>query len=276
MNFLFRLSFIISLILLAGCFQVDTVVRVNPDGSGTVVETMMFSKKMIAQMNDMMQGLAGEGSAKPEPIDMYEPDKLKAQAAQMGEGVSFQSAKRSETADYSGYTAFYAFKDINKLKLNQQKDAPENTAGGEKKPPPPVIFHFKKGSPAMLTIEMPRDKAVNGKSEPPKEDKEALPASKGAISDEEAKKLMETFMGMKIALSVDVNGAIKETNASYLSGNRITIIDFDLAKLGSSIPQLEKLKQLKGNSLAEAKDLLKDFPGMKMDMNDQLTVEFTK
>jgi predicted component of type VI protein secretion system len=81
---------------------------------------------------------------------------------------------------------------------------------------------------------------------------------------------------MKITLSVEVNGTIKGTNATHINGNRITIVDFDLAKIGSSIPQLEKLKQLKGSSLAEAKELLKDFPGMKMDMNDQLTIDFTK
>jgi hypothetical protein len=276
MNYMFRIFFTIIVLLLAGCFQVDTVVRVNPDGSGTVVETMMLSKKMLAQMNEMMQGFAEEGGAKPEAIDLYDPAKLKAEAAQMGEGVSFQSAKRSETSDYSGYTATYAFRDINMLKLSQQKGAPADTAGGEKTQSAPVLFHFRKGSPARLTIEMPRGKAEDKNAETPKEDTETPSASKGAIPEEEAKKLVEIFMGMKMALSVEVNGAIKETNATHLSGNRITIVDFDLAKLGSSIPQLEKLKQLKTSSLADAKKLLKDFPGMKMDMNDLLKVEFTK
>ena len=81
---------VVAIFFLAGCFQVSTVVRVNPDGSGTVVETMLLSKKMIAKMNEMMQGFAGESGAKPEPIDMFEPAKLKAQAAGMGEGVTYQ------------------------------------------------------------------------------------------------------------------------------------------------------------------------------------------
>ncbi len=277
MNHLPRIFFALALLLLlAGCFQVDTVVRVNPDGSGTVVETMMLSKKMIAQMNEMMQGFAGEGGAKPAPFDLYEPDKLKAQATSMGAGVSFRSAKRAETADYSGYTATYAFKDINKLKLNQQKGSPSDATAGEKAPSSPVLFHFKKGSPAKLTIEMPRDKAAGRNTETPKEEIEAPPANKGAIPDDEAKKLLETFMGMKMALSVEVNGTIVQTNATHLSGNRLTIVDLDLAKFGSSLPQLEKLKQLKTSSLADARELLKDFPGMKVDMNDRLTVVFTK
>ena len=283
MNNLFRTLFAIALLLLAGCFQVDTVVRVNPDGSGTVVETMMFSKKMLAQMNEMMQGFADEGGAKPEPFDLFEPDKLKKQAADMGEGVCFKSAKRSETADYSGYTVIYAFKDINRLRLNRNKGGAADTAGEKNSPSAPVLFHFRKGPPARLTVEMPRGKAAGAapeskkeKDESAKDDTASSPPNKGDISEEEMKDLLETFMGMKMTLSVEVNGAIRETNATHLSGNRITIFDFDLARFGSSIPQMEKLKQMKGRSLAEAKELLKDFPGMKVDMNDQLTVEFTK
>jgi len=70
-------------ILLAGCFQVSTVVRVNPDGSGTVSETMLLSKKMIARMDELMQGFAGENGAKQESVDLFDPVKLKAQAADM-------------------------------------------------------------------------------------------------------------------------------------------------------------------------------------------------
>jgi len=81
---------------------------------------------------------------------------------------------------------------------------------------------------------------------------------------------------MKMALVVEVNGSIVETNATHRDGRRITIIDFDLAKLGSSLPQLEKLKRLQGSSLADAKELMKDFPGMKLDLNDRLKVLFMK
>jgi hypothetical protein len=231
----------------------------------------------------MMKGFAGEGGAKSEPFDMYDPKKLKAEAAEMGEGVSFQSAKRAETADYSGYTVTYAFKDINKLKLNQKKGDHADEAGGEKSPSAPLVFHFRKGSPARLTVEMPRGKpdgaapeSMSGKDGSAKEGAASSPPNRGDIPEEEAKNLLETFMGMRMTLSVEVNGAIRETNATYQKGNRVTIVDFDLSKFGSSIPQLEKLNKLKASSLAEAKELLKDFPGMKMDMNDQLTVEFTK
>jgi hypothetical protein len=56
------------LLMLAGCFQTSTVVRVNPDGSGTVEETMLLSKKMVAQMIEMVKGFAGGNGGKTKPI----------------------------------------------------------------------------------------------------------------------------------------------------------------------------------------------------------------
>ena len=276
MNHFRHLISAIALFLLAGCFQVSTVVRVNPDGSGTVVETMLLSKKMISQMNEMMQGFAGENAAKPKPIELFEPAKLKAESVKMGEGVSYLSGEKSETVEYTGYTATYAFMDINKLKLNQKSDESAGGAGGQKAPSLPILFHFSKGPPATLTIEQPREKTQEKAAEAPAENVDSPQAAKGAISDEEAKQLAEMFMGMKMALAIEVNGSIIETNATHRDGSRITIVDLDLAKFGSSLPQMEKLKRLQGSSLADAKEMMKDFPGMKMDLNDRLKVVFRK
>jgi hypothetical protein len=77
MNLLRCMIATVTSILLADCFQVSTVVRLNPDGSGTVSETMLLSKNMIAQMNVMMQGFAGENDTRPEPIELFDPDRLK-------------------------------------------------------------------------------------------------------------------------------------------------------------------------------------------------------
>jgi hypothetical protein len=93
-------------------------------------------------------------------------------------------------------------------------------------------------------------------------------------SDNEAKELIEMFMGMKMILALEINGEIVETNATHRDGSRITIVEMDLARFGKSIPELEKLKELNLNSVEEAKELLKDIPGMKMDMNRSLKVVF--
>ena len=63
---LFRFCLLgVMLVSLAGCFQVSTVVRVNPDGSGSVEERVLLSRKVMAQFEGLFQGLAAEGGARP-------------------------------------------------------------------------------------------------------------------------------------------------------------------------------------------------------------------
>ncbi len=267
----------ITLCLLAGCFQVATVVHVNPDGSGTVEERMLLSKKVVAQIDAMFQGFAGEGGEKPKGMEIFEPDKLKAQAANMGEGVTYRSGEKVDTAEYTGYTATYAFTDITKLRLNNAgSDAVRAGAGGEKAAALPMTFHFSKGSPATLTVVHPREKTAEDPAAKAKTEPVSAPAAAPQMPDEEARKFAELFLGMKFQLAVEVNGTIVSTNATHRDGQRLTLIDFDLAKLSDAAANLEKLGMLNGASFDEAMVLLKDIPGMKADLNDELKVVFRK
>jgi hypothetical protein len=264
----------IGMLLISGCFQVETVIRVNRDGSGTVSETMMLSKKMLSQMNAMMEAFPQEGGAKPQPFELFEPDKLKARAKEMGDGVTYLSGKKADSADFSGYTATYAFLDINALRLNQQGDSSSSAPGPGNAPSLPVIFHFTKGNPSTLVIEQPMEKASEkGSGESSKGAGQNNPADSPG-SDNEAKELIEMFMGMKMVLALDIDGEILESNATHRNGSRITIVEMDLATFGKSIPELEKLKELNLNSMEEAKELIKGIPGMKIDMNRSLKVVF--
>ena len=274
MNYLRLLFSATALLMMTGCFQASTVVRVNPDGSGTIEETLLLSKKVMAQIGEMMQGLSGEGdpNAKPEPLNLFDPTKLKAEAAAMGEGVTYLSGERVATADFSGYRAVYAFTDINRLKLNQQAG---ESSGGVKPAELPIIFHFEQGSPATLTIEQPKSKPE--KAAAPEGEPVPAKAVPEGMADEQAKQLAEMFMEMRFLLALEVNGTIVKTNATHRDGRRLTIVDFDLGKFSACLPLLEKLGQLKSNSsIEEAMVLLKDFPGMKIDLNEKLTVVFRK
>src|SRR5512138_2678996 len=196
----------IGMLLLSGCFQVETVIRVNRDGSGTVSESMMMSKKMLSQMNAMMEAFPQEGGAKPQPFDLYEPDKLKARAKEMGDGVTYLSGKKTDSADYSGYTATYAFLDINGLRLNQQGEASTSAPGSGNAPSLPVIFHFNKGNPSTLVIEQPMEKASEKSSGETSKGTDQNKPADAPGSDNESKELIEMFIGMKMVLALEING----------------------------------------------------------------------
>lgn len=261
-------------VLLAGCFQVTTVVRVNPDGSGTVAETMLLSKKLVDQMNEMARSFAVEGGPPPKQIELFEPDKLAARAAKMGEGVSYQSGEKTETGDYTGYMAVYAFSDINSLRLSNKSNDSGDGSKTVNPHAPPAVFHFTGGVPATLIIEMPNEKRTAPEHDGSSKKHDPAAVAESDLSEDQAQQIVEMFKGMRMTLAVEMNGCIVETNASYRDGNRITLVDFDLAQLTSSFPQLEKLNNLQGGSLAEVKELLKTFPGMKIDLNERVKVVF--
>ncbi|MCK7522006.1 MAG: hypothetical protein MZV64_32165 [Ignavibacteriales bacterium] len=50
---------------------------------------------------------------------MFEEEKIKAKASELGEGIEFVSMKNIVTEEKEGYTAIFKFKDLNKVKVNQ-------------------------------------------------------------------------------------------------------------------------------------------------------------
>jgi hypothetical protein len=68
------------------------------------------------------------------------------------------------------------------------------------------------------------------------------------------------FEGFKINIDLEVAGSIVKTNAEYVTGSRITLLEMDLGLL---FQDQEKLKALQGKvgpgaSLSEVKPYLKD------------------
>jgi hypothetical protein len=287
------------LLSLVGCLQVDTVIKVKPDGSGTIEESVMVSKEMVQMMSgmveQMMQGMAEgmeeagkEASAEPsakepeqkpamESFSLFDEAKLKREAGDMGEGVTYVSGKAVSTSDFEGYEAVYAFADINKLKMNQNPsdNVPSDPSqGGSDEKEEYVTFRFAKGKPATLRVKLPED-------EPGEKDEAVKPDEMGQPSAEEQQQaamalqqMKSMFKGMKIAMAIEVEGAIVDTNATHVDGSRVTIMELDFGKLLEMPEKLMQFSQLQPDSVEDAKAFLKDIPGFKVDMNKQLTIKF--
>jgi hypothetical protein len=83
------------------------------------------------------------------------------------------------------------------------------------------------------------------------------------------------FDGFKIAIDLEVMGSIVKTNAEYVNGSRLTLLEMDLAQLFQDQAKLQALqgKVAPGASLSEVKPYLKDIKGIKID-GPTITVEF--
>jgi hypothetical protein len=263
---------------LSGCLQIENVVKLKLDGSGTLEEKVVMSKATVAQIEQMASGFGDLGGGKKgdkpaKGFDLMDEERLKAAAEKRGEGVTFVGAKKIDNETGSGFIATYAFTDINKLKLDQNPSDLMPTPGGKKGAAgpagtkvEPVTFKFTKGSPAELTVKMPTPdiQAAAKKKE-----------QAGAGMEEMAMQMMQqAFKDMKISMAIEVAGAIKETNAEYQDGARVTLMELDFNKLLANPEKFKKLAQENPKTLQETKALMKGIDGVKVETAPEVKIKF--
>ncbi len=256
-----------------GCLNVETTVRVKPDGSGTLEQRVLVNPQVSQLINQ------GTGS-KDRPLDLLDEEKLKRDAEKMGTGVRLVSAERVTANEGNGYRALYAFDDINTLKIRQNPDEPplsgsdlSNSDAEEKPLPEKITFSFRKGTPSSLTIRLPKpqekqqtqEKSAEKPSPKPEEQQEAA---------KDVEMVKSLFHGMRMVFAVEIQGTVLATNATYREGQRITLMEMDFDKLTSDTEQFQKLVKANPPRQGEIGDLLRTLPGIKAELQETVTVEF--
>jgi len=260
-------------VLVAGCINVDTLVTLNSDGSGTIEETMLMSKAALEQMKAMMAGMAGpEGSGAPPAL--FDEVKLRDKAAGYGAGVTYVSGEPLATDTGEGYKVVYAFSDINNLQLNQNPGDKLPSGPAAAAAPAPekefLTFQFTSGSPNALIINRPEPDSPSGG--PPGGDS-GQPAS--PVADPQAMAMMQQmFKDMKVRFAIKVQGAITETNATHREGNEVTVMEMDFNALLANPEKFQKLASVDSQRFEDLKEIVKDMPGMKVDLNNTLEIQF--
>jgi hypothetical protein len=256
----------------SGCLQSSTIIKMKPDGSGTLEETITISAEAagrlgaLAAMDDKDKGKGGID-------DLFSEKEARGAAAKMGQGVTFVSSEKIDMPDRKGLKAIYAFTDIRTLSL-EEMHAPNmgGDAGGmatAAAKDPPMTFDFKQlpGGHGLLTINQPGvDKALNGGDARPAKD--AVDPKMAAQGIEMAKAFMK---GMKIDVLIQVPRVVR-TNSPYVDGGGVTLLSMDFDKVLADPKALERMNGL--TTLSETKAALKDFKGIKINLEPQVTIEF--
>jgi hypothetical protein len=83
------------------------------------------------------------------------------------------------------------------------------------------------------------------------------------------------FNGFKVAVDLEVEGKILKTNADYVNGSRVTMLEIELAGLFEDEAKLKALQSKigPGATLSEIRPYLKDVKGVKIN-NPSVTIEF--
>lgn len=252
---------------LAGCINSATLITLKPDGSGTIQQTTLVN---TGAMKAMMPGMTQQGQTGGQ---VNEAD-LKRAAERMGKGVRLVSAEPAKSGTFEGVKALFAFDDINQVQVSQDPNMSGSTSGAfSSQPPPvenPVTFSLaRSGGASTLTVQF-KDKPVSADAKPD------LPQGGPDMTDPTVMNMVKAmFDGFKIGIDLEVAGSIVKTNAEYVNGSRITLLEMDMAALFADPDNLKTLqgKVGPGASLTEAKPYLKNVKGIKID-GPTVMVEF--
>jgi hypothetical protein len=246
------------------CLRSTTTIDLKPDGSGTIVQETAVS----AQALGMLQGLAAGGQAGGEkPPDFFTEEQARKAADTMN--VTFVSGEPIKTAELQGYRARYSFDDISKVTVKMDQGA-NNIAPGADTKKPPFAFTFTRGATSsQLNIQMPE-------STTPGMSGLQFPGAGGTTDAEKAQAaqaltMMKMMMrGLYVDVALNVNGRILKSNAPFVDGSRVTLMQIDFDKLLADDAALMKLQGAKDlKSLAEV-------PGLKVVTEPKVTIDFSR
>jgi hypothetical protein len=259
---------------MTACLNSTTLVKLKADGSGTVEQTTLMN---MAALKGMM-GPNAQQQINPGPM-MNKAD-LERTAQRMGKGVRLLTTEQVKGANgFEGTKAIFAFDDINQVQISQDPNFSGSTDGKVDAPPSapdsPVKFTFTKNPSGTSTLTINLNDRPAG-SAPTKPQETQKPGDMPDLTNPMMMNMIKTmFDGFKINIGLEVAGSIVKTNAEYVTGPQITLLEMDVAQLFS---EPEKLKALQGKigpgaSFSEVKPYLKDIKGIKID-GPSVRVEF--
>lgn len=267
---------------MAACINVSTVIKVNPDGSGFIEETVLISRVVMEQFGGMMKGMAeGFGATEQGEFQfpgLFDEEQLEAKAGQYGQGVQYVSGEELVSETSEGYRAVYHFFDINLLQVDQNPsdkvgDNPLSSLGTV--PKQFLTFHLQRGTPNTLVVQMPQTSQESAASEiGMAEDQFSFDEASSQVNPQMLAMFQNFFKDMRIAMSLDIQGSITGTNATHLNGSEITIMELDFAELLADPSWMTQLQGAQISSLEEAQLLMQDMPGIKVELNDELVIKF--
>lgn len=258
--------------LASGCITAVTTIRLKPDGSGTIEQSMAMKAEMAEQLSAMAGGFGetpGKAGAKPEMPEFFSEKEMRDASSKYGEGVTFVSSKPIKTKDLVGRVATYSFTDITKVRINQKPPSP-NEGMPTPKAPEDVLFRFARqpGGTSLVTVVFPEQTFEKGK----KKTGEATKQPKAAPDPAQIAMAKKLFEGLHIEIGLDVAGSIVKTNSPYVQGSRVTLLEMDFSELLSNEKLLAEVSE--PSSIEEAKKLLAGVKGFKINLDKEVTVEF--
>lgn len=247
---------------LSGCLEIDEVITLKKDGSGTITSEVVMGAQMVA----MMEMGAAQGGGGPNPLaGMLDEAQYKTKAAGYGEGVEFVKVEKVERNGGKGAKVHYKFADINKVSFapggamdEMGKDMAPPGAAPPAADKQPLQFAYAGGK---LTITFP---------DPPEGDAPDVP--EGADNPQMAQ-MAAMFKDMKMGAKLVVEPGIASTNATYVEGNTITMMDVNFGKILENPDGMKVLGKLNMKDRNKMEAALKGVKGVEIETQKTVNVK---
>jgi hypothetical protein len=247
------------------CFQMTTVLKINGDGTGTITHRMVYTKAALAQLKQFAAFGGGRAGASADPLS---EQVAKDTTASIGPGVSYVSSQLITTPLGQGREAIYAFTDVSTLRISTQPAAPAgisikaqgfNTTPSATESITFTMTHEANGN-AMLHIHVPEPNYLDFFGSP-----------KAA---EQIGMIKTMLAGARVLLAAEPNGALVKTSSPFVEGQRVTLLDIDLDTVLADETLLPRIQAVAA-APAEAKAVLLAAKGLKINLDPEITIEFT-
>jgi hypothetical protein len=261
-----RLAFRATLLLTgalvsSACFQMTTVLKVNGDGSGTITHQMVYTKAALTQLKQFAAFGGGRGGG----ADPLSEQQARDMTASIGAGVTYVSSELITAPLGQGREAIYAFTDVSTLRISTQPAAPGGltvkTQGfsTESESITFTMTHEANGN-AVLHIHVP---------EPNYLDFFGSPQAAGQIG------MIKTMLaGARVLLAAEPTGGLVRTSSPFVDGQRVTLLNIDLDTVLADDTLLPRIQAVAATP-AEAKAVLLSAKGLKINLDSEITIEFT-
>ncbi len=257
-------------VLSGGCFQSTALIKVHADGSGTIEHQTLMTAAALAQLRQLA-GLFGGNGARP--VDPFSEAQARDLADKMGDGVTLLSSTPLKTAAGEGRANVYGFRDITRVRFAEvvtPGDTSVRASGLNFGDIGTVAFDLRRldGGTSLLTLHMPGnllDTLVNQATDP-------NGRRRAVTSADQLTMLRQAVAGMRLSIRIVPGGRLVRTSSPYVDGQIVTLFDLNLDELFKDETRLTRLIDAK--TAAEAAAVLKDAPGLTINPEREITIEF--
>lgn len=241
-------------LVLGGCFESHMTIQMGTYDSGVLVHEFGISDAYLNLLASFGDGFPPEnGDA------LYSRQDLDEIAETFGEGVTLLDFRPIQKQGYKGYVARFAFKDINKLRVNPIPGTEDEDTGEAVLP----TFRFtptRAGNDLGITYFAHAEEATRS-------------ADLSTTIDPSLQEYLPLMAGMKASFKIQFEGRIvpSGTTASHVNGNVVTIFDFDFDRLSADPAARAIFVNNLGNPIAAWK-ALSGKPGLVIETKPEVFV----